>query len=129
MIDLSLGVIEKKFGRFLKAGVVNTIFGISVYSVCIFFDIVVWLALFISMIFGIAFNFLTFGSYAFRALSFGRLPRFVMCYLFIYVINLISLIVISIWLNNKILSQIIISIPLALVSYYFMNRFVFCKKH
>ena len=129
MIKISLSASEKKFVRFLIAGAINTIFGLAIYSICIISDIIPWLALLISMFIGMAFNFLTLGSYAFQAISLGRLPRFVIFYTVTYIINLTLLMAISTWLNNKILSQAIISIPVALVSYYFINRFVFYKKY
>lgn len=79
------------------------------------------------MVFGIAFNFVTIGGYVFREFSLGRSPRFVMCYLLIYFINLLSLTIITIWVSDKILAQAIVTIPSAFLSYYSLNRFVFSK--
>lgn len=114
--------------RFFVAGVINTLFGFVVYSICIIFGISVWLALLVGIFCGAVFNFFTTGGYVFREFSFTRFPRFVIFYLFIYGINLKLFELISIWLSNKILSQAIITLPLALFSYVLVAKFVFPKK-
>lgn len=114
--------------RFLVAGGVNTLFGFAVYSVCIVAGIAIWLALLAGMLSGTVFNFFTTGGYVFRELSLTRFPRFVFCYLLIYGINFMLIELISIWLSSKILSQAIITFPLALLSYFLMARFVFSSK-
>jgi putative flippase GtrA len=87
-----------------------------------------WLALLLARVVGTIFNFFTTGGFVFRLLSFNRFPRFVACHLFVYGINLLLMDVASIFIYNKIISQTIISIPLALLSYFLMNRFVFYQK-
>lgn len=110
------------------AGGCNTIFGFLIYCICLFFEIPVWFALLISMLFGTAFNFLTI-SHAFRELTFSRIPSFITCYFIIYIINLIFVLTLSKWTNNEILSQIIILLPMAILSYYLMNNYVFVIKN
>ena len=119
---------RSRFFRFLVAGVINTLFGFVVYSISIMAGMEVWLALLAGMLSGTLFNFLTTGGYVFRELSIARFPRFVICYLLIYVINFMSLDLLSLWLNNKIVSQAIVTFPLALLSYFLMARFVFSSK-
>lgn len=114
--------------RFLIAGGLNTLFGFAVYSICIMAGLVVWLALLAGMLSGTVFNFFTTGGYVFRQLSLTLFPRFVTCYLLIYGINLMLIEFISLWFNSKILSQAIITFPLALLSYFLMARFVFYSK-
>lgn len=119
---------RNRFARFLLAGGINTLFGFVVYSAFIIAGVAVWLALLAGMTFGTIFNFFTTGGYVFRELSLARLPRFVICYLLIYGINFMLIELISLWLSNKILSQAIITPPLALLSYFLMARFVFFTK-
>jgi len=119
---------RNRFIRFLVAGGINTLFGFAVYSIFIITDMPVWLALLAGMLSGTVFNFFTTGGYVFRELSLAHLPRFVICYLLIYGINFMLIELISIWLSNKILSQAIITPPLALLSYFLMARFVFFTK-
>ena len=110
MIDKDKVVYNRNWLRFFIAGGFNTIFGLIIYCICVVAEIPVWLSLLISTLFGIAFNFLTI-SHAFRDLTLSRIPSFIACYLIIYTINLVFVLSISIWIDNKILSQIIIIIP------------------
>ena len=114
--------------RFLVAGGINTLFGFAVYSLSIAAGMAVWLALFIGMLLGTVFNFFTTGGYAFRELSPARFPRFVLCYLFVYFINLELIELIFTLLNNKILAQAILVFPMAILSYFLMARFVFASR-
>ena len=119
---------KKRFTYFLIAGGINTVFGLLVYSICIISGMAIWLSLLISMILGTIFNFITTGGYVFRQLSLTLFPRFLLCYLCIYSVNLLLMELISNWINSSILSQAIISVPLALLSYYLMQRYVFISK-
>lgn len=126
--DTNFSLSRNRFMRFLLAGGVNTLFGFAVYSAFIVAGVAVWLSLLAGMLSGTVFNFFTTGGYVFRELSPARFPRFVICYLFVYGINLILIELISIWLSSKILSQAIVTFPLALLSYFLMSRFVFHPK-
>ncbi len=111
--------------RFLVAGGLNTIFGFAVYTGTILLGAPVWLALLGGMLAGTAFNFITTGGYVFRELSRARFPRFVVAYLFVYAVNLGLIEIILLWLNDKLLSQAVVTIPMALLAYFVMARFVF----
>ncbi|MDO8813397.1 MAG: GtrA family protein [Gallionella sp.] len=119
---------RNRLARFMLAGGINTLFGFVVYSTFIIAGVAVWFALLAGMLFGTIFNFFTTGGYAFRELSLSRFPRFVICHLFIYSINLMLIELVSTWLSNKILSQAILVFPMAMLSYFLMKRFVFFTK-
>lgn len=123
------GLYENRFVRFLIAGAVNTLFGFVVYSFLIIAGSAVWSALLMGMLSGTVFNFFTTGGYAFRDLSLARFPRFLLCYLLVYGINFVLLELLATWLNNKIIAQAIVTVPMALLSYFIMVRFVFSKKY
>jgi putative flippase GtrA len=74
--------------RFAIAGAVNTAFGFGVYSGLVLLGLPVAVALLIATVIGVLFNFLTFGGFAFRRLDARRLPRFVLAYGLVYVLNL-----------------------------------------
>jgi putative flippase GtrA len=74
--------------RFAIAGAVNTAFGFGVYSGLVLLGMPAFLSLLVATVAGVFFNFLTFGAYAFRKLAARRLPRFLVAYGFIYLINL-----------------------------------------
>jgi putative flippase GtrA len=111
----------------MLAGAINTLFGYAVYSLGIILGAQVWLALLAGMLLGSVFNFLTTGGYAFRQLSRQRYPRFVVCYLVVYGINLLLIDAMSLWTTDKLVSQAILLVPLAMLSYALMVRLVFAK--
>jgi putative flippase GtrA len=113
------------FVRFLIAGGINTLFGFMVYAAAISLAAAAWLALLIGNIAGIAFNFFTTGGYVFRQLSASRLPRFVLCYLLVYVANLALLQLLVAWTGNKLASQLALAVPVAILSYTLMAQIVF----
>ena len=124
-IKKNLNLRSNRYMRFLVAGGLNTLFGFAVYSAAILMGAPIWLALLVGMLAGTGFNFITTGGYVFRDLSLSRFPRFVICYLFIYLVNLGLIGLLSTWLGNPILSQAAITIPMAFLAYLIMARFVF----
>ena len=116
------------FIRFLLAGAANSLFGFAVYSGAVVAGAAIWLALLSGMLAGTVFNFVTTGGYAFRRLSMIYFPRFLSCYLAVYATNLLLLETLGLWSQNFILSQALITPPLAVLSYFMMSRFVFCDR-
>jgi putative flippase GtrA len=118
---------KNRFIRFLISGGVNTLFGFAVYSIFILSGATVWLALISGTVIGALFNFFTTSGFVFRDLSFTRAPRFLLCYALVYVINLQALEWLSSSLSNKIVSQAILVLPIAVLSYLLMKKFVFVR--
>ena len=113
--------------RFIAAGGINTLFGYVIYSLGILLGAPVWIALLIGMLLGTVFNFFTTGGYAFRQLSAKRYPRFVACYLLVYGVNILMIEILSRWISNSLVTQAILLVPLATLSYVLMARLVFVK--
>ena len=114
-----------RFLRFLVAGGINTLFGFTVYSAAIVLGAPVWAALMISLVAGIVFNFFSTGWYVFRDLALSRWPRFVLCYLATYGVNLQLIEWLSGWIDNDILAQAILAFPMAIFTYVLMVRIAF----
>jgi putative flippase GtrA len=112
--------------RFLVMGGLNTLFGFLSYSLAIWLWGEIWLALLISNVTGVVCNFLTMGGLVFRDLGLARLPRFVLVYLAIYLINwgCIELLM-GFIATSKILAQAGLVVPMALMSYVFLSNYVF----
>jgi putative flippase GtrA len=113
--------------RFLVAGAANTLFGLAVYAGCVLMALPTGIALLVGIVAGIAFNFITFGAYAFRDLSLRRLPRFVGAYGAIYLVNVVALDAVRKVVPDPIWGQVLLTIPMAALSYVLMSRFVFRK--
>lgn len=111
--------------RFVVAGGVNAIFGFTTYSATILFGLPVWVALVVANVAGVAFNFMTMGRYVFQNLVLARFPRFLSSYVLLYFVNLAAIDQLSAWIPGKIVGQAILTIPMALLSYVILRRFVF----
>jgi len=123
---LYLNQNNNRFLRFLISGGVNTLFGFIVYSVVIVITGgQVWIALLVGMLVGVAFNFFTTGGYVFRQLSISRFPYFLVCYLIIFFVNLILIEILSNFVIDKILIQLILLLPMAIISYFILKKYVF----
>ena len=129
MIDASLRMLRgNRPLRFLVAGAINTLFGFLVYSGALLAGAPVWLALLMGLVSGIIFNFFSTGGYVFRDLRLGRVPRFVICYLAVYAVNLALIASLTSWVGNPIIAQGILTAPIALLAYMLMVRFVFVPR-
>ena len=113
--------------RYVLAGGVNAAFGFAMYSLAILAGFPVWSALIAANVAGVAFNFVTMGRYVFRNLVLARFPRFAACYLFVYFVNLAAVEQLSTWVPGKIVGQAILTVPMALLSYFLLKRFVFAR--
>ena len=112
--------------HFLVIGSLNTLFGLASFSIAISLWDEIWLALMISNVTGIAFNFLTIGGVVFRDLRLARLPRFMLVYMGIYLLNWECIVLLVTFIEtNKILAQTVMVIPMALISYILLNHYVF----
>jgi putative flippase GtrA len=117
--------IHATFLRFLIAGGFNTLFGWLIFSTVILVGAQPWLALIISYLISIGFNFITLGAYVFRDMELNRLLRFVLSYVAIYTTNLICMEVLKPLVENPIISQLILTFPLAILAYTILSKGVF----
>lgn len=86
------GYINLKQAKFLSAGLLNTIVGYLIYATFIILSMPYSLALLLSTIFGVTFNYFSFGRLVFK--SKGGLivyAKFIVTYGLIYVINAMEL--------------------------------------
>jgi putative flippase GtrA len=127
--DIFNRFFNDQFFRFLIIGGINTLFGFLIYSFCIARGVEVESAIIIGTILGVVFNFITTGGGVFRQLSLKNLPRFLLTYILIYVVNIYLYKLISKNIASPILIQGILAIPLSLLSYFIMSRYVFKEKN
>ena len=129
MIGASLRMLRgNRLLRFFVAGAINTLFGFLVYSAALLAGGAVWLALLVGLVSGTLFNFFSTGGYVFRDLRLARVPRFVVCYLTIYAVNLLLIGWLTLRVGNPIIAQGILTAPIALLAYVLMARFVFARE-
>jgi putative flippase GtrA len=118
-----------KVGKFLVAGVINTVFGYALYATLIYLGLSYIVALLISTILGIIFNFFSFARIAFkRNFDWYAFGKFIIAYFLIYVFNCALLIFLTQeFLLNPYIGQIL-CIPLSVIlSWSLMNYWVYKK--
>ncbi|MEZ8100519.1 GtrA family protein [Vibrio bivalvicida] len=108
--------------RFLFVGMMNTIFGYLVFIVCIGIGLYNSLALLLSFVIGVSFNFFTTGTLVFGNFSKSKFFPFILIYVFLYFLNLILLALLEQSIDNPMLSQLILTIPMAVISYFCLNK-------
>ena len=77
----------KRFIKFLFVGLVNTGFGYGVYALLVIFGTPPQIALLLSFVIGVLWNYLTTARFVFEVSGFGRLPAYGLCYVVIYGLN------------------------------------------
>jgi putative flippase GtrA len=118
-------MISKRFMRFILIGILNTAFGYSLYALLIFLGLRFDLAILISTILGVLFNFKTTGILVFNNRRNNLIFRYFGIYAIIYLLN-----VVLIWLMLKsamspYLAQAFAIPVLVILSYAMQRDFVF----
>jgi len=122
---MSTELTKHKLIRFIIVSGINTIFGYGFFAVLIYLGIAYPLALFLSTITGILFNFKTIGSFVFKNNNNYLLLRFFAVYVIIYLVNLGSIAILQYFSVNIYLSAAILLIPTGLLAYLLNSIFVF----
>lgn len=118
-----------EFFRFLVTGVINTVFGYSIYSLLTFIGLHYTLVVLLGQIIGILFNFNTTGKIVFNNTNPRLLYRFAGVYLVMYILNVFFL-GLFVRINfNMYFSGAILILPMALVSLFLFKIFVFSNNH
>lgn len=74
--------------RFVVTGVLNTLFGYAVFAGLVLAGMPAPAALLAATVVGVLFNFFSFGRLTFRRPELHRLPRFLLAYAALYLLNL-----------------------------------------
>ncbi len=120
--------VDRKFMKFLFVGALNTAFGYSVYAIFVTLHASHNIALTIQYILGVLWNFKTTGIIVFKNHDNSRLIRFFMSYIVTYSINLFCLNILIGFGVGKYLSQGIMVLPMAILSFLIFKTFVFKEK-
>jgi putative flippase GtrA len=116
---------KKLFVLFLLTGALNTIFGYTVFAIGIFIGLDYWIALLLSTVLGVFFNFRTYGFFVFDVENKSRFLSFLIVYITLYGINLLMIYLFSSNGISKYIAGFLSLAPIALLSFYLNKRFVF----
>jgi putative flippase GtrA len=117
---------EYKFFRFIIVGIINTAFGYTLFALLIYLKFHYSIAVLISTILGVLFNFKTIGEIVFNNKSNRLILRFGMVYFITYWLN-----VFIIFIFKKVISEnlylvgFLALIPVALITFFLNKYFVF----
>lgn len=110
-----------QFARFVAVGLLNTIFGLTVFAILILLGLSKGLALAIAWILGVLFNFQTMGRLVFRNYNPRLLLRFSLGYVVMYIVNLLALNAVTSFGVAPIPAQAILA-PFVAILTFFVNR-------
>jgi len=112
---------------FFVVGGLNTLFGYGVYALMILVGLTVPVAIAVSTVAGVLFNFKTTSRLVFGNRDNSKIVRFVAAYLVTYMLNVgLAGLLVRAGLNSYLAGAAAI-LPMALVSYFILSRFVFRK--
>ncbi|UHS58235.1 MULTISPECIES: GtrA family protein [Agrobacterium] len=114
-----------RVARFLAVGLMNTTFGYASYTVCILLSMPLWIALVVSMIAALMFNFVTYGGLVFKDLSRRNLPRFLVFYTGFAISNYSALRTLETFGIDPLIGQALLLPLLAIICYLGLRLFVF----
>ncbi|HEY6008352.1 MAG TPA: GtrA family protein [Geobacteraceae bacterium] len=114
--------------KFLLVGALNTVFGYSLFAFFIFLGVHYSLAVLLSTILGILFNFKTIGRLVFGSRNNRLIFRFVATYGVTYLLNVATLKVLDSFRVNMYIAGLLLLVPLALVSFVLQKKYVFTEK-
>ncbi|HIS74301.1 TPA: GtrA family protein [Candidatus Galligastranaerophilus intestinavium] len=115
--------------KFLFVGALNTAFGYSVYALFVTLHASHNIALTIQYILGVLWNFKTTGVIVFKNHDNSRIIRFFMSYVITYSINLVCLNFLVHFGLGKYISQAVMVLPMAVLSFLIFKTFVFKEKN
>jgi len=116
---------NKKFILFLCVGLLNTLFGYSIFAFFLWIGVHFTISALISTIAGILFNFTTFGRIVFKNNSYSNLPKFVFIYALNYFLGVGVLYYCDQLDYNLYFVQAILLMPTAVLRYLLMKYFVY----
>ena len=118
---------NKLIVKFLFTGIINTIFGYTIFAIGIFLGMNYTFALLSSTILGIIFNFKTISFFVFNSKDNSIIAKFISIYLLVYIINLLSLKCLTLLRINEYFAGLLTLLPSAAFSFYLNRKYVFKK--
>lgn len=118
-------IYRQQMSRFAIVGGLNTLVGYSVYALLVFSGLTYPLALLLSTVCGVCFNFTTIGRLVFNNKKGNLFFRFTIVYLFLYFVNLLLIKEAQALICNLYLASFIAMIPGGGVTFLLNKLFVF----
>lgn len=117
--------LKNDFIKFIAVGVLNTVFGYSLFAILLAFKINYIFALALSTIAGILFNFKTFGKIVFSSNDNKRIFKFILVYALVYIINICGISFFVFGGKSPLVGGAVMLIPCALISFILQKKVVY----
>lgn len=121
-------LLKHRLIRFFLVSGLNTVFGYGLFALLIYCDLSYPIALLISTIAGILFNFKTIGGFVFKSQNNILIFKFFGVYGITYLFNVAGLAFFKNLQLNTYIAGAILVIPVGLLAYILNKRFVFKKQ-
>ena len=118
-------MIKKQIFNFILVGVVNTIFGYSVYALFISLGFDYVISTLIATVIGILFNFKTIGKYVFDSTNNSLIFKFFSVYVVVFLLNILIIKISKSYGYNDYISGAIALLPSASLSFLLNKFYVF----
>lgn len=123
-------LLDKQFVRFLLTGGLNTAFGFSMFALFNYLTNHAFLSIILANITGVLFNFKSYGTLVFRSKDQSKIVRFFGAYIVLIILQISALKLLYLTgIENSYLAGAITILPMALVSFYILRKFVFYEDH
>lgn len=113
------------FHRYLVVGLLNTLFGYSIFALLIYLGISYSISLLLATILGVLFNFKSIGILVFKSRNNRLISRFTAVYIIIYLLNLAGLKLLTVANVNIYVAGAMLLPLMAVVGFLINKRFVF----
>lgn len=110
--------------RFLKVGVLNTLFGYALYASLVAIGLQMFVAQIVGTVIAVAFNYFTYSQHVFQSAPTSRL-RFVLSYGLNYLVSLAALALAAIAIPSPYLAGLLATLVTAAINFVVLRRFVF----
>ncbi len=112
----------RQFMRFVIIGVINTAFGVGLYSFLVLIGLAPQPALALAFVIGVLWNFMLHGRFVFASRGLSRLPHYALAYVVTYVFNATALHGLLAAGAGEIIAQIILAPFAAVLSFILVSR-------
>ena len=119
---------RRRLVAFMATGILNTVFGYAIYVCLVLLGLPLWGAVLGATTLGFIFNFFSYGELVFGSSGLGQLPRFLVVYASIGLLNILGLKLLEHVATGPLLSQALLLPVLAVTGYAGMRRFVFSSQ-
>lgn len=122
-------MLKREIINFIFVGILNTIFGYSIYALLIYLGLDYIWSVFLSTIFGIAFNYKSIGGFVFKERNKLSLIKFVLVYIVLFLLNITIIKFLKLNGFNDYMSGIFSIVLVSIVSFILNKLYVFRENY